>query len=150
MDPPEAVAPIDTKFTPAAPTKSKLPPNPMRGTAEDDYRRLDWNLWGSIAKESPAKAYGSYLDKQFRVHRKGMMPITDAARLGPILTQTKFEIIDGKISSSNDLAFTYGKYATVNEPISETGYYVHVWRRDDAGYWKLVVDVQNPLPKAQQ
>jgi ketosteroid isomerase-like protein len=150
VDTPEAVAPINTRFTPAPSFKNGLPPNPMKGTLEDDYRRLDSNLSDSISKRSPAAAYVLFLDRHFRVHRKGIMPITDTAHLGAVLNQTKFEFIDGKISTSNDFAFTYGKYMTVNDPKgTEIGYYIHVWRRDDAGYWKLVVDVQNPLPKSQ-
>jgi ketosteroid isomerase-like protein len=150
VDTPEAVGPVDSKFTPAAKIKSRRP-NPMKGTSEDDYRKLDWSLWGSIAKKNPTAGYASYLDQQFRVHRKGKMPATDLAALAPLLVQTKFEIIDGKIASSGDLAFTYGKYSTVNEPTrGETGYYVHVWRRDGESKWRLVADVQNPLPAAEK
>lgn len=147
VDTPEAVAPIDTKFTAAGPLE-RNGESAVKGTKADDYRGLDWAFFGSIAKTSPAKAYNSRLDSQFRVHRKGMMPITDRKDLGRVLTQTKFEFIDGKIASSNDLAFTYGKYTTINDPKgTEIGYYVHVWRRDASGKWRLAVDVQNPLPK---
>jgi ketosteroid isomerase-like protein len=149
VDTPNAVAPIDTKFTAANPVGPRKP-NPMKGTPDDDYKKLDWNLWGSIAKTSPGDGYGSHLDKQFRVHRKGNMPITDLSGLGPVITQTRFEFTDGKIASSGDLAYTYGKYSTVNESNAETGYYVHVWRRDADSKWKLVVDVQNPLPKTDK
>ena len=147
---PDAVAPIDTKFNAASPAGSRRP-SPTKGTPSDDYRRLDWNLWGSIAKESPASGYASNLDKQFRVHRNGLMPITDRKDLAPVLAQTKFEFINGKIASSGDLAFTYGKYTTVNDPKRvESGYYVHVWRRDAESKWRLVADVQNPLPKSDK
>jgi ketosteroid isomerase-like protein len=150
VDTPNAVGPIDTIFTAAKPVGPRRP-NPMKGTPSDDYRKLDWSLWGSIAKTSPSGGYGSYLDKEFRVHRKGMMPATDFASLAAMLHQTKFEFIDGKVASSGDLAFTYGKYSTVNEPSGdETGYYVHVWRRDTDSKWRLVVDVQNPLPKTDK
>jgi len=149
VDTPAAVAPLDTKFT-AATLVKRTGKNPMKGTASDDYRQLDWNLWGLIAKGSPIKGYSSYLDTEFRVHRKGMMPLTTQAGLASVVKQTKFEFIDGKIASSNDLAFTYGKYSTVNEPDAETGYYVHVWRRDANDQWRLVTDVQNPLPKSEK
>lgn len=146
VDTPQAVAPLTTAFTAAEPvtkTRAKIP-------TVDDYRKLDWAFWGTIAKTSPAKGYDEWLADQFRVHRNGVMPVTDRKDLRPVISQTKFEFIDGKIASSNDLAFTYGKYTTVNDPKGiETGYYVHVWRRDATGKWKLVVDVQNPLPKEQ-
>jgi ketosteroid isomerase-like protein len=146
VDTPQAVAPIDTEFTAAIPVK-RTGKNPTKDTSSDGYRQLDWNLSGRIATESPLKGYASHLDTEFRLHRKGIMPVTTRAGLASAIKQTKFEFIDGKIASSNDLAFTYGKYTTVNEPEAETGYYVHVWRRDAAGKWKLVIDVQNPLPK---
>ena len=144
VDTPNAVAPIDSEFTAAESVK--------RGTAKipmgDDYRKLDQTLWESIANAGVVGAYDSRLDKQFRIHRKGVMPITDRKHLAATIVQTSFEFIDGKIASSGDLAFTYGKYATVNAPGGDdTGYYVHVWRRGARLNWKLVVDFQNPLPK---
>src|SRR6185503_16692058 len=100
----------------------------------------------SISKASAPVAYASLLYDEFRVHRKGMMPITDKASLGKLTSwPTRFEFIDGKIASSKDLAFTYGKYTATDE----TGYYVHVWCTDKSGKWRLVVDVQNPLPKSK-
>lgn len=142
---PEAAAPIDTKFAAAervVRTAAKL-------TIDGEYRHLDAAFWNSIAKTSPAKAYASWLDAQFRIHRPGMMPATDLKSLPTgMIGQTRFEFIDGKIAKSNDLAFTYGKYSTVNEPAGEeSGYYVHVWRRNAEGKWKLVADITNPLPK---
>lgn len=141
---PEAVAGLDTKFASAAHVTRSA--DSRRSDAED-YRHLDRNFGSSIARTSPIKAYNSRLDKEFRIHRAGLMPITDRKDLSSVIRQTRFEFIDGKIASSNDLAFTYGKYATVNEPKEQTGYYVHVWRRNGSGEWKLVADIQNAIPK---
>jgi ketosteroid isomerase-like protein len=147
VSPPNAVARIDTKFTAASAVGRRT----TKPTAGDDYRQLDRNLSDSIAKTSPAAAYGTVLDKQFRVHRNGLMPITDRKDLAAALAQTRFELIDGKVASSGDLAFTYGKYETINDPKgADSGYYVHVWRRDASSKWRLVADVQNPLPKSDK
>jgi ketosteroid isomerase-like protein len=147
VDTPQAVAPIDTKFTAADPVQRSG--KTVAGT--DDYRKLDWDFWDSIAKTNAVSAYRSRLDKQFRIHRKGVMPVVDGKAVAPpVISQTKFDFIGGKIASSNDLAFTYGRYTTVNEPTGpESGYYIHVWRRDGSGKWKLVIDVQNPLPRSE-
>ena len=136
---PSAVGTMDTKFVAAG--KGEL----SKKNNAQDYRKLDADLSSSIAT-NPNRAYASRLDKAFRIHRAGMMPITDRKDLASVVRPTKFEFIDGKIASSNDLAFTYGKYTTVNEPEAETGYYVHVWRRNGSGEWKLVADIQNALP----
>jgi ketosteroid isomerase-like protein len=151
VDTPNAVAPIDTRFT-AANAVGPRRSNPMKGTPEDDYRGLDWAMWSSLAKTRPAAGGVTNLDTQFRVHRKGMMPVTDLTALATLKTSaTKYEIIDGKIASSGDLAYTYGKYSIdFDQNVTETGYYVHVWRRNADSKWRLVVDVQNPLPKADK
>ena len=141
---PNAVASIDTKFVAANNVSRKASSGKFDPV---DYRLLDQKFWSSIARTSPTKAYNSRLDDEFRIHREGFLPITDRTGIVAIARQTKFEFIDGKIASSNDLAFTYGKYETVNHVPEETGYYVHVWRRNGAGEWKLLADVQNPLAK---
>jgi ketosteroid isomerase-like protein len=142
---PQAVAPMDVAFKPAAPVTDMV----KRVPTGDKYRELDRGLSNVIFRTSPAKAYRSSLSKEFRFHRNGLIPITEMTFLDPVLAQASFEFIDGKISRSNDLAFTYGKYDVVNDPKNdETGYYVHVWRREGSGEWKLVADVQNPLPKS--
>lgn len=147
IDTPLAVFPLDTPFTAAEPVKRSGKAN----GGGSDYRKLDSDLSGSIAKTSPEKAYRGRLDTHFRIHRRGMMPIIEPAGLTKITnTAAKFEFIDGKIASSHDLAFTYGKYVSTDAgKLDESGYYVHVWRVDPAGKWRLVADIQNPLPKTE-
>ena len=140
VDTPAAVAPIDTAFQTARPVGNG------RDLKADDFRVLDKLFFDSIAKDGGRSAYISRLGDQFRIHRKGMMPIIEKAALKDLNSwPTQFEFIGGKIAKSNDLAFTYGKYTAAEE----TGYYVHVWRVDRSGKWRLVIDVQNSLPKAQ-
>ncbi|MDQ2962068.1 MAG: nuclear transport factor 2 family protein [Pseudomonadota bacterium] len=48
-------------------------------------------------------------------------------------------------SSSDDFGYTYGRYARVVGSSEEaTGYYIHVWQRDDAGRWRIAVEVLLP------
>jgi ketosteroid isomerase-like protein len=143
VDTPQAVAAIDTKFMAANARRRSV--KSTSADKSDSYRSMD-AYFASLMKANVAKAYQALLDPQFRIHRKGMMPITERADLVKLVNSaTDFEFIDGKVASSDDLAFTYGKYTTSDE----TGYYVHVWRRDATGKWRLVVDVQNPLPKSK-
>jgi formylglycine-generating enzyme required for sulfatase activity/ketosteroid isomerase-like protein len=146
---PREVAPLDTVFIAAAPVGLRRA-NPMKGTPSDDYRQLDRNLSGAIGARSPVAGYRAYLDSEFRFHRKGMMPVTDVGGLETLTsTAIKFEIIGGKTAVSDDLAYTYGKYIAGDaQKRTEAGYYVHVWRRDAESKWRLVADIQNPLPNA--
>ena len=54
--------------------------------------------------------------------------------------------IAGKISSSNDLGFTYG-LLTVTDKENKTKKfnYLHIWQKDISG-WKLAVDVIDEMP----
>lgn len=149
IDTPEAVVPIGTKFTAVKPVNRdrKLI---LSNANMADLSNLDISFSRSIAEHSMAKTYAKLLEReQFRIHRKGQMPIVSENDLIKFLKSVDgFEFIGGKVSLSNDLAFTYGKYfSAVGGAESETGYYVHVWRRDAVGKWRLVADVQNPLPK---
>jgi hypothetical protein len=104
VDTPKAVAPIDTRFEAATPVviRSDLDPG--------EFRVLDKLFFDSIVKDGTRQAYLSRLGDQFRIHRKGMMPITDRVALSELKAwPTGFEFIDGKIARSKDLAFTYGK-----------------------------------------
>lgn len=144
---PEAVASIDAKFRAANPPQA---PSSKKVVVSNDHKMIDHQLWSVIAKKNALAGYRSFLAADFRIHRQGIMPVTSVDGLAGVLKQTKFEFIDGKVSISNDMAFTYGKYETADHSVdAETGYYVHVWRRDASGKWKLVADVQNPLTPAK-
>ena len=124
VDTPDAVAPIDTAFVAAQSVAQG------KNSKVEDFRGLDSIFSDSISKTSAQKAYASLLSDEFRIHRRGLMPITNKASFEKLTTYpTRFEFIDGKIASSKDLAFTYGKYTAADE----TGYYVHVWRTDKLG-----------------
>jgi len=151
VDTPEAVAPIDTGFT-AAKVFQVGQKGKLSELSEQNLRTLDDSLTRYIREHGMAKAYANLFERrQFRVHRKSRMPITNEEQMMKVMiTADTFEFLGGKISRSNDLAFTYGKYFSATGGLEpETGYYVHVWRRNESGIFKLVVDVQNPLPKAE-
>jgi len=149
VDTPEAVAPIDTGFT-AANVFQIGQKGKLSELSEQKLRTLDESLTRYISEHGMAKAYANLFERrQFRIHRKSRMPMTNEDRIMAVMISAdSFEFLGGKISKSNDFAFTYGKYfSATGGSEAETGYYVHVWRRDESGVFKMVVDVQNPLPK---
>jgi ketosteroid isomerase-like protein len=59
--------------------------------------------------------------------------------------------VDAGVAKSGDMAWSYSKY-TANTGASasaQTGYVIHIWKRNAAGDWKLAVDVVRPDPPPQ-
>ena len=92
---------------------------------------------------SPSEHPASYLPEVI-VLRETLFPaVGDAGKeLARQMPATlTFQQKGGEIAASGDLGFTYGAYQSG----SETGHYVHVWKKD--GDWKLLVDLMAADPK---
>lgn len=96
-------------------------------------------------------AYRDYLMDSSRLHRNGLVPVVGKDGILQFLTGKKvkavsFEPLDAGVSSSSDLAYTYGKYKQLEKP-SVKGYFLRVWKRDGQGNWRIVADIASPLPQ---
>lgn len=115
-----------------------------------------WSRGGDPAREREAlrrrelalKDAGSLaaaLGPEFRVYREGSLPVRDRASLVGLLgSETPplvFEPEAVEVARSADLAYAWGKYRLG----AENGYYVHLWRRDGRGEWRLSVEVRKKL-----
>jgi ketosteroid isomerase-like protein len=54
-----------------------------------------------------------------------------------------------EVSGAGDLGYTIGRFESrmavaEGDTVTGTGSYVTIWRRDDEGAWKVVVDIGNP------
>ena len=59
----------------------------------------------------------------------------------------KWEPIDGKISVTNDLGYTYGKVIYKEAKESKSAYYLHIWKKDNKSKWKLLIDMLTEIPE---
>lgn len=146
---PQAVAPIDTAFN-SARKLDAVSKNDGSKTALVEYSEADAALSRAIEMNGLIKAYEAMLDPEFRVHRNGVLPVTTVEALRQYFAKNtatpSFKTRGGKVAASNDLAFTYGSYS-LSRASEIAGYYVHVWRKDNASHWRLVADIVNDLPK---
>jgi ketosteroid isomerase-like protein len=108
----------------------------------------------SSEKEGIVKAYAAYLSDEARLHREGLQPLTTHAEITAYLSnnaasQTS-QAVFADVSQSGDLGYTYGSYeskaAKSQDAATEKGYYARVWKKDQAGTWKLVADIAKPQP----
>ncbi len=49
----------------------------------------------------------------------------------------------GEVASSGDLGFAWGEYAA-GQAADATGYYLHIWCRNEQGQWRLALDLLSP------
>lgn len=99
-----------------------------------------------------AYSYSISFGNEVRLHRDGLLPMTERAAIRTYLSSQVSTLswtpIKSDVAQSDDLGYTYGsyeqKFAGTNK--TEKGYYVRVWKRDDRGNWKLVLDTFSPIP----
>jgi hypothetical protein len=100
-------------------------------------------------------AYQKMLDEKTVMLRFGIGLLKNVNAIADFLTVTGFDRLpaeltplDSDFSKTGDLAYSYGKYQIgSSDKIAEKGYYVHVWRRDSKGEWKIAAANLAPLPE---
>jgi ketosteroid isomerase-like protein len=88
-----------------------------------------------------------------QLNHDGHFPAVGRKKIRAFLAEQRFTVkwepLRAVVSSSNDFAYTYGKYTREEGAQSQaavrTGYYVHLWRRDAKGQWRLAVEVSRPI-----
>jgi ketosteroid isomerase-like protein len=122
--------------------------------APEVLRTADADLCAAIRRYGPAKGYARQLDREAVLLREGG-PRTDAKAIRKYL-EGKTAICPrpqyADVAASGDLGYTYGPYVLGADAAADAppaGYYVHVWRNDGRGRWKLALDVANTVPPAR-
>ena len=140
---PSAAAPMNAPYTSVT---EKLP-KAKKLNAKDELAKMlaaDREMLASAG--NVATAWKGWLAENARIHRPRTLPVVGKDAVATWLAAQNYsykgENIFADIAASGDLGYTYGS-ATSGE---EKGYYARVWKRDDKGAWKAVVDIFSPLP----
>jgi ketosteroid isomerase-like protein len=103
------------------------------------------------AKTNSTEATAAVAADEIRVYREGSFPAMGKNAASVLLSaktgKTSFQQLGGDISSSGDLAYSYGKYSLSRDGSVELGHFFQIWQTDTVGMWKLVIDWQQPLPE---
>ena len=101
------------------------------------------------ASPNVTEAFLKLITDDAQLNHDGHFPAVGRKEIRAFLAEKRFKLrwepIRAVVSSSDDFAYTYGKY-TLEEIVEsqaslKTGYYVHVWRRDAKDRWNLAVEV---------
>ncbi|MEP6936450.1 MAG: nuclear transport factor 2 family protein [Chthoniobacterales bacterium] len=152
VDTPRPIAPDDsTADTATVETPGKT--NADRKVARRSLQRAQREFFEASARDNGA-AVARIADPDVRVLRSGVFPAAgkESARvmLSSDHARTTFQRKGGDISSSGDLAYDYGEFATERMDHTERGTFVSVWRTATDGTWKLAVDLRKARPKSEK
>lgn len=109
------------------------------------------HTFSKVSVEKGMKAaFMDYIDQDAVILRQGSLPIEGKAAVEAYLSEIpehyftiSWEPINAVVSEDADLGYTYGIWTMVtNDSIQVTskGTYTTIWRKNEEGVWKLVLD----------
>jgi ketosteroid isomerase-like protein len=142
----------------------KAPPKPPAAKADASVQQTltdaDKALAAAAAKEGLVKAYEAAALDEVRILRNGQLPIIGKKLMEKALgvasgaagatapAAPTWEPVHTRVSSAGDFGYTTGAIGPATSGAAPMGgaapqrqYYLHVWRRDASGAWKLLLDV---------
>lgn len=96
------------------------------------------------------KAFLEYIDNDGVLLRPDHPPIVGAEAIDFLsgINDTSYTLTwkpsRGEIAASRDLGFTFGIYELKTKDTSFKGTYVSIWKKQNDGAWKFVLDSGNP------
>ena len=93
---------------------------------------------------APTAKFSAVAAEGVRVYRPGKLPFIGKAAAEAALQSAPDAITlgeaKGDIAPSGDLGFAWGEYSAKEK----SGYYLHIWRKNEAGEWRLALDLLHP------
>jgi len=96
------------------------------------------------------KAFIEYAHPDAVLLRENSMPITGKNEITRLFQESdttgidfSWEPLASDIAASGDMGYTYGIYILKIDTITERGTYVSIWKKDENGNWKYVLDSGN-------
>lgn len=117
--------------------------------ARNNILKLERDFSKAVADKGASKAYLSYTADDVRVLREGEFPFVgqQAARKAfDAEGNLSWQPTKADVAQSVDLGYSYGIYErkSADGKQTDTGNYVHIWKRQPDGKWKVVMEVFNP------
>lgn len=109
--------------------------------------------------EGVTKAFLHYADSSAVIFRNGLSPLQGYSAIAESYSNINQEATltwraeHGDIAASGELGYTWGQYFltlpdSTGNSISQTGYYMSVWKKQPDGNWKFVFDGGTvPMPE---
>ncbi len=152
----DAASPVEIPvFKPQPPARMAKPAAAGSASTESLILR-EQGFATAAAKQGLATAYRQFAAVDLRFYRDSGFPLTNSKDAIHILESSKgattWTCVGSRVSKSGDLGYAYG-YAEragigpAAKPASPgKSVFLHLWKRAHIGGWKLVLDIESPLP----
>ena len=102
------------------------------------------------AKQGSVAAFTKYASEEVRLFRNKHLPFVGKGDIAAALEASNgvltWQPEAADASRSGDLGYTYGRYEVKTDGVlTAKGNYMRFWKKE-AGVWRVVVDVDDPLP----
>lgn len=105
----------------------------------------------AAAGQDVVAAYRDRLDTWARLHREGAHPTLGREAILATLAKSggtvNARLLRSGVSQAGDLGWTFGTCDFTAAAVTLKGTSSRVWKRDDAGEWRIVVDIFSPERK---
>ncbi len=120
----------------------------------EELIQLEYTFSSASASEGPTAAYLARISDDIRIYRIGEPPAQGvnaaSAFLGSVDGTMTWKVQHADVSANSDLGYTFG-VTTLAAPQGTFQFsFMHIWRRNVAGLWKLALDIQIPLLSEQE
>lgn len=138
----------NTKSDAKPPLQMVAPKNRGQGTLE--LLQQTQSAFIATAKLDFTKAFREFGSDEVRLYRDGSFPTVGKKAgvelLGSEQAGVTMEVMKIDMSTTGDLAYSYGSCSDTRTQPGKAGHFVHIWQTDASGTWKLVLDWQQPMP----
>ena len=138
----------NTRSDAKPPLQLVTPKNHAQGTLESLQETQ--SAFIATAKLDFTKAFRQFGSDEVRLYRDGSFPTVGKKAavelLGSEQAGVAMEVMKIDMSSSGDLAYSYGSCSDTRTQPGRAGNFVQIWQTDASGAWKLALDWQKPLP----
>lgn len=114
-------------------------------------RDLDAQLLSEVNSDGMLAAHRKYFADHVLLYRQGRIPASDRKTVEHYLGEDKhgwsWSVIETGVSQAADFGYSHGSFEATPKADDQKalkGYYLHVWKRDARGRWRLAADVIMP------
>lgn len=116
----------------------------------DQLFEADKSFSAASEKIGYANAFIEFAHPNAVMLRKKSMPVVGKQAISKLFGNANTEgliftwkPLGGDIAESCELGYTYGVYTIKRDTVVEKGTYVSVWKKDENGQWKYILDSGN-------